>query len=107
MNRRAYPKVRTCLLPDGDWIPVCGREAETLIRLEEKRKSDEGLSAYDFAGGPPFRLGAYVFELRRLGFPIRTERAPHAGGSHAVYFLEAPVAIEVIRPPVADGPIAA
>ena len=94
MNHRSYPKVNARILPGGEWIPVCGREAETVIELD--RAGIIGLRAYDFAGGPPFRLSAYVHDLRRLGFPIRTEREPHAGGSHAVYFLECEVSVVVV-----------
>lgn len=86
-----FPQV-TASLPDGAKLHVVGREAETLIRLVEKGL--KGLRAYDFPGGPPFRLGAYVFDLRGMGLAILTEREPHATGRHAVYFLQTPVKIE-------------
>ena len=59
-------------------------------------KGTAGLRAYDFAGGAPFRLGSLRFDLRRFGFPIRTKREHHAGGTHAVYVLECEVEIEVV-----------
>lgn len=91
---RAYPKVRARLLPAGSWASLCGREAETLMMLASK--GNIGVRAYDFPGGPPFRLSGYVFDLRGFGFPIRTDREEHAGGFHAVYVLEGAVEIQVI-----------
>ena len=71
---------------------VTGKEAQTLLLLVEK--GARGIVAYDFRGGPPFRLGAYVCELRhRFEIAIRTEREPHQGGSHARYILEDQVEI--------------
>ena len=73
-----------------------GREAETLPMLIQKGST--GLRAYDFAGGPPFGLGAYVHDLRRMGLAIRTDRERHAGGEHGVYVLVSPVTvIQVLR----------
>jgi len=93
---RALPKINARLAPDGTWISLCGREAETLITMAAK--GPKGLRAYDFAAGPPYRLNAYVFDLRGFGFPIRTDREDHAGGYHAVYVLECPVEIAVVTP---------
>lgn len=93
IRKPRYPQVLACL-PDDTKLRVVGREAETLIRLVEK--GPRGLRAYDFPGGPPFRLGAYIFDLRCMGLAIRTEREPHATGQHGVYFLETPVFIERI-----------
>ena len=94
MTKRAYPKIRARRVPEGAWVFLTGREAETLMGLQGK--AAVGLRAYDFAGGPPFRLGAYIFDLRGFGFPIRTEREDHEGGTHAVYVLECDVEIEVV-----------
>ncbi len=91
---RAFPKIQARRALDGPWIALCGREAETLMMLTAK--GTRGVRAYDFPGGPPFRLSAYVFDLRGFGFPIRTEREDHAGGNHAVYQLECDVEIEVV-----------
>jgi hypothetical protein len=85
-----YPQL-VAAMPDGSKLHVVGREAETLIRLVEK--GPRGLRAYDFPGGPPFRLGAYVHDLRRMGLFIITERERHATGLHGVYFLQTPVRI--------------
>lgn len=105
MTNRAYPKIRSRRNSSTGWIFLTGREAETLMGLQAKGPT--GLRAYDFAGGPPFRLGAYIFDLRGFGFPIRTDREEHSGGTHAVYVLECDVEIEVValRPP--SDPIAA
>lgn len=96
---RAYPKIKARRLPDGPWLLVSGREAETVI-LAADRKA-RGVRALDFPGGPAYRLAAYIFDLKAMGFPFRAEREDHAGGTHAVYFLECAVEIEVValRPP--------
>ena len=71
MVRRAYPKVRARLL-DELTIRAVGREAETLLMLVQK--GSQAVRAYDFAGGPPVRLGAYVHDLRRMVSAfVRTE----------------------------------
>lgn len=88
-----YPQVLASL-PDGTKIQANGREGETLIRLVEK--GQHGLRAYDFPGGPPFRLGAYVFDLRCMGLAINTKREAHSTGWHGVYVLETPVTIHRI-----------
>lgn len=74
-SRRNFPRVLAAT-SDGQPIHANGREGETLLRLVEK--GARGLRAYDFPGGPPFRLGAYVHDLRRMGIAIRTERETHA-----------------------------
>ena len=94
MNRRTYPRINARCLPDGPWIAITGREAETFMLLASKGSS--GLRAYDFPGGPPFRLSAYIFDLRGFEFQIRTDREDHAGGTHAVYVLECDVEFEVV-----------
>jgi hypothetical protein len=77
-NNRALPKIKARRLPEGDWNSIYGREAQTLLGLD--RADALGLPACDFPSGPPFRLSAYIYELRRLGFPIRTgpKRIPAA-----------------------------
>jgi hypothetical protein len=93
--KRAYPKV-LARLAEGQIIRPPGREAETLLMLVQR--GCHGVRAYDFAGGPPFRLGAYVHDLRRMGLAIRTDREPHAGGEHGVYVLGSPVTVlQVLR----------
>jgi len=95
MVKRAFPKV-LARLAEGQTIRAVGREAETLLMLVQKGTC--GVRAYDFAGGPPFRLGAYVHDLRRMGLAIRTDRERHEGGEHGVYVLESPVTvIQVLR----------
>jgi hypothetical protein len=84
-DRRGFPRV-LARLADGTSIRASGREGETLLRLIEL--GSKGVRAYDFRGGPPFRLAAYICDLRGMGLAIRTEREPHATGEHGVYFLE-------------------
>ncbi|CAH1656743.1 conserved hypothetical protein [Hyphomicrobiales bacterium] len=99
--RRNYPRVRA-RLADGCTIAVVGREAQTLILLAEKKEC--GLRAYDFPGGPPFRLAAYVCDLRnQFGVGISTTREKHATGEHAVYTLTAPVEIVAVDHGVKAG----
>lgn len=98
MRKPHFPKVLASLA-DGSKIHATGREGETLIRLVEK--GTRGLRAYDFPGGPPFRLPAYVHDLRGMGLAIRTDREKHATGHHAVYVLESPVTIERVLEGVA------
>jgi hypothetical protein len=69
LMKRACSKV-VAGLAEGQPIWVVGRVAETLLILIQKES--EGVRAYDFAGGPPFRRGAYVHDLRRMGLAIRT-----------------------------------
>ena len=90
IRKPSFPQV-TAELPDGSRLQVVGREAETLIRLVEK--GPRGLRAYDFPGGPPYRLSAYVFDLRAMGLAIVTDLEPHATGRHGVYTLVTPVRI--------------
>ena len=91
---RSYPRIKARRRPEGPWLAITGREAETFLLLASKGAT--GLRAYDFPGGPPFRLSAYIFDLRGFGFPIRTDREDHSGGSHAVYVLECEVETEVV-----------
>jgi hypothetical protein len=91
--KRNFPRV-LAQTSDGIAIRAVGREGETLIKLTEK--GTVGLRAYDFPGGPPFRLGAYVFDLRGMGLNIRTEREDHATGWHAVYVLETAVTLVAV-----------
>lgn len=94
MARRGYPRIKAWL-PDGSAIHPVGREALTLILLV--KKGDRGLRAYDFPGGPPFRLASYVCDLRNeFGLTIRTDYEKHGIGDHGVYTLEMPVRIELV-----------
>lgn len=88
--RRNFPKV-SARLPDGQTLNIKGRDALTLVALVEN--GQRGVSGIDFPGGPAYRLGAYVFDLRSLGVAIRTESEPHSVGTHARYVLVSPVEI--------------
>lgn len=105
MARMHYPKVRA-RLADGSTFAVVGREAATLLLLVEKKT--HGLRAYDFRGGPPFRLSAYIHDLRHnFGLAIETTREPHATGTHAVYTMATAVEIVAIDYGISTGRAAA
>ncbi len=91
--RRNFPKVRATIA-DGPTINVTGREALTLLALVAN--GSKGGSGIDFPGGPAYRLGAYVFDLRAMGVGIRTDREAHSVGSHGRYVLTTPVTIEEV-----------
>ena len=66
------PKISARVLPDGAPFLVTGREAETLSALV--RHGARGVSGWDFPGGPPYRLAAYVHVLRRIGVPSNSPK---------------------------------
>jgi hypothetical protein len=90
IRKPRFPKVLASL-PDGRNIRAVGREGETLLLLI--KQGCNGLRASDFPDGLPYRLSAYIADLRAMGVPIRTEREAHATGWHAVYVLESQMAI--------------
>lgn len=101
MAKRGFPKARA-RLADGSTFAVSGREAQTLILLAEKKA--RGLRAYDFPGGPPFRLSAYVHDLRHnFSLGIETSYEEHATGQHAVYTLTTPVEIVAVDHGIRTG----
>jgi len=78
--------------PDGSLFRVTGQEAHTLALLVEKGAT--GIVAYDFRGGPPFRLPAYTHNLiRRHRLVIETRREAHEGGWHGRFILHTPLEI--------------
>ena len=91
-RKRLYPKLKYRLTGQPDSAcRICGRDAETLIMLAQC--GDKGVTAYDFAGGPPFRLSAYIKHLRDAGLEIETKREPHDCGFHGRYVLHTPVKV--------------
>jgi hypothetical protein len=85
-------KVTARILPDGKPFTATGQEGRTLLLLHEKGLS--GVVAYDFKGGPPFRLPAYVWSLKRKhGLSIETKHDLHEGGWHGRFVLQ--TAIEI------------
>lgn len=88
MGKRLKIKARV-----GEHVFSCnGREAETLLKLIEV--GSHGITPFDaHRSGPPFRLAAYCFDLKRLGVPIECELEPHAGGRHGRYRLTGEVVI--------------
>jgi hypothetical protein len=86
---------------DGSLFIVTGQEARTLALLVEK--GVQGVVAYDFQGGPPFRLPAYTHNLiRHHRLIIETRREAHDGGWHGRFVLHTPVEISWRS----DGPVA-
>lgn len=80
------------ILPDGAPFKVSGQEARTLVLLSEK--ATKGVVAYDFRGGPPFRLPAYTWSLmRNHGLVIETRREQHECGWHGRFVLHTPIEI--------------
>ena len=79
-------------------ITAIGREAQTIIALVDA--GPKGITSLEtFYAGWAVRLGAYIFDLKAMGVPIRSTREAHDGGKHARYFLAEPVEIiEVIQP---------
>ncbi|MGW9331581.1 winged helix domain-containing protein [Bosea sp. NPDC055594] len=93
MAKRAFPKVLARIAGET-MICVNGREALTLLTLVER--GSKGVSGIDFPGGPAYRLGAYVFDLRGFGVGIQTDREPHSVGTHGRYTLTTPVEIVAV-----------
>ena len=80
----------TFRIGDGPAITAMGREAQTIIALVHA--GPKGITSLEtFLAGWAVRLGAYIFDLRQMGVPIKTTREPHEGGSHARYSLAGPV----------------
>ena len=95
MNRL---KVTARILPDGSPFTCRGQEAKTLILLHQK--GAEGVEAYDFRGGPPFRLPAYCHSLiKHKGLRIETQRVNHDGGWHGRFVLHTLVEIIAVIDP--------
>jgi len=103
MAKRSYPKVLAKLAGETI-ISANGREALTLITLVER--GSKGVSGIDFPGGPAYRLGAYVFDLRGMGVGIATELEEHGIGHHARYSLTTPVEILAVNHGVTLGRVA-
>ncbi len=90
-------KIRARVLPDGHPFVCRGQEAKTLLLLVEK--GPVGVVAFDFRGGPPFRLPAYTWALNRsFGLAIDTLRESHDGGWHGRFVLRTPVEILTDNP---------
>lgn len=93
MAKRAFPKV-VARVAGTTTIRCNGREALTLLTLVERGSA--GVSGIDFPGGPAYRLGAYVFDLRQMGVGIETGSESHGIGTHARYKLTTPVEIVAV-----------
>lgn len=99
LSKRYYPRVlATCI--DGREIRAIGREGAILLMLIQD--GPVGVRAFDFAGGPAYRLSAYIHDLRRVEIRIRREFERHATGLNAVYVLESRIAIVKVDVDVRD-----
>ncbi len=88
----------TARLYGGEVFTVTGQEARTLSLLIERGR--RGLAAWDTPSGPPWRLAAYIADLRhKFGVPIAREWEAHAGGRHARYRLIGAVEIVSVTEP--------
>lgn len=90
-------KITARIGTDGKPFETRGQEAKTLALLVAKGRA--GVEAYDFQGGPPFRLPAYCHSLIRKGLIIETVRVNHDGGWHGRFVLHTPVAILAVDDP--------
>ncbi len=91
-------KVTARILPNGQPFTAKGQEGRTLLLLHEKAKI--GVVAYDFQGGPPFRLPAYVWSLKRKhGLDIETKHVLHVGGWHGKFVMHTPIEIIATESP--------
>ena len=91
-------KVAARILPDGQPFSCTGQEAKTLLLLLQKGAA--GVEAYDFRGGPPFRLPAYCHSLiKHKGLHIETQRVKHDGGWHGRFVLHTLVKIIAVVNP--------
>jgi len=96
--RNASRKARTTVtaLVAGYRFTVTGQVAKALMALVEA--GTRGVTALEVATWA-YRMGAYVFTLRRLhGLVIETEHEPHDGGWHARYVLRSSVELVEVRP---------
>ena len=96
MSKRFKIPART--LPDGIAFTAAGQEGRTLLLLHQKGAI--GVVAYEFQGGPPFRLPAYTWALmRKHGLVIETRREIHEWGWHGRFVLHTLMEIVAIDDP--------
>ena len=104
MKNRATATFR---IASGPLVTAKGREAQTIIALVEA--GTKGITSLEtFKAGWAVRLGAYIFDLKAMGVPIRANREPHDGGNHARYFLDGQVElVEAFDPASSNFAVAA
>ena len=72
-----------------------GPEAQTIIALI--KAGPKGITSLEtFQAGWAVRLGAYVFDLKKMGVPIVTTREAHDGGKYGRYTLSGPVELVLV-----------
>ncbi len=88
---------------EGETFTASGQEGRTLLLLHQKGAL--GVVAYDFRGGPPFRLPAYTWSLmRNHGLVIETRREQHECGWHGRFVLHTPIEILAVDDPAMPLP---
>lgn len=93
----------TARKPEGKIFTASGQEGRTLLLLHQK--GTMGVVAYDFRGGPPFRLPAYTWSLmRNHGLVIETRREQHDCGWHGRFVLHTPIEIIAVDDPAMPQP---
>ena len=91
------------VLLSGFLIAHSQATAATLVE-----KGQAGVVAYDFRGGPPFRLPAYTWSLgRNFGLVIETRREAHDGGWHGRFVLHTQIEVIAIHDPAKPERVAA
>ena len=91
----------TFRIANGPEITATGREAQTIVALVQA--GAKGITSLEtFQAGWAVRLGAYIFDLKAMGVPIRATREPHDGGNHARYFLAGLVEIVKVENPTPE-----
>ena len=76
----------------GSLKTATGSEAQTIIALT--KAGPKGITSIEaFQAGWAVRLGAYIFDLKKMGVPIVTTREPHEGGKYDRYSLSGIVEI--------------
>ena len=76
----------------GPLKTATGREDQTIIALV--KAGPKGITSLEtFQAGWAVRLGAYIFDLKKMGVPIVTRWEPHEGGKHGRYKLTCQVEI--------------
>ena len=76
-------------------LKITARIQQTLLLLHQKGAA--GVEAYDFRGGPPFRLCHSL--IKHKGLHIETQRVNHEGGWHGKFVLHTPIEIISVDDP--------
>ena len=93
--RSRTPIAATFRIASSPLQTATGREAQTIIALINA--GPKGITSLEtFQAGWAVRLGAYVFDLKKMGVPIGTTREAHDDGKHGRYTLSGPVELVLV-----------